>query len=183
MGWSNGEKILLSVLVVLMTTLLSACMSQAERQQVEIELALFMRDYLVENYLDTQGEQAGLTDSGVPGIIIWAPPGRNPDSPTEYADRYRPIRVWLFEHGELIEQNNMVMAIEAYRQTYMNYPEAESWAFYDFAIESISRDRQQAKVYVGVSCGPMCGLGTRYTLQWSAAGGWEITGSEWVWMV
>lgn len=182
MGWRNGEKILLALLVALVTTLAPSWLSRAEREQVEADLALFMCDFIVDNYLVTQGEQTGLTASSVPGIIIWAPPGKNPHSPTEFADRYRPIRVWLSENGQLIEQSNMVMAIEAYRQTYMNYPGSESWAFYDFTIESISRKGQQAEVYVGASCGPMCGLGTRYTLQWTAAAGWEITGSEWVWI-
>jgi hypothetical protein len=183
MVWQKGQRWLLAMLVALMTTLTPACMSRAERQQVETELAVFMRDYIVEQIRGVQIEHPDSTAAKVPVIIIWAPPGRNPDSPTEFADRYRPIRVWLFEKGQLSEQSDMLAAIEEYQQTYMRYLEVESWALYDFAIESISRDGQQAVVYVGALCGAMCGHGTRYMLQRGAAGEWEITGSEWVWLV
>jgi hypothetical protein len=171
------------MLVALMTILTPGCMSREERRQVETELALFMRDYIVEQHRKIQREHPDSPAAKVPVIIIWAPPGRNPDSPTEYADRTRPIRVWLFEDGQLSEQSNMVMAIEAYRQAYMNYPGSESWAFYDIAIESISRTGQQAQVYMGASCGAMCGRGVMLTLECNSSGNWEISETELVWIV
>ncbi len=174
------RRIILTLMVALITALTAACWSRAEREHVEIELAVFMRDYLVEEFLDVHGENSAFE---VPGIIIWAPPGRKPHSPSEFVKLDQPIRVWLYAHSKLSEQSDRITAIEAYQQMYMQYPGSDSWAFYTIGIESIARGWQQAEVYVGAFCGPLCGLGARYTLQRSADGGWEITGSERVWIM
>ena len=77
----------------------------------------------------------------------------------------------------------MSEAIEQYQQTYMHYPQSESWAFYNIGILSVSKAGEQAEVYLGIFCGPLCGIGYRYTLECSSSGGWEITGAERVWIM
>lgn len=174
------RRIRLALMVALMTALTAACWSRAEREQAETELALFMRDYIVEEYLDVHGENSSFE---LPGIIIWAPPGKKPHAPSEFVNLDQPIRVWLYAHSKLSEQSDRITAIEAYQHTFLQYPGSDSWAFYTIGVESIGRGGQQAEVYVGAFCGPLCGLGTRYTLVRNAEGGWEITGSERVWIM
>jgi hypothetical protein len=176
------------MVVSLLSILTPACESQAEREQVEAELALFMRNYSVDEYLDANLAYPASADTAqaalntVPSIIIWAPPGRNPHSPGEFVKLDQPIKVWLFADGQLSEVSDKTAAIDQYRQEYMNYPESESWGFYNFAILSVSSNGQQAEVYLGASGGPMEGAGQVYTLQRSSSGEWEITDFELVWI-
>lgn len=189
MRWKSEKRILLALMVLLLGALTPACTAQAERETVEAELALFMRDHIVNEYLDANlaypasADTAQAAKNPVPSIIIWAPPGRNPHSPNEFVRLDQPTKVWLFADGQLSEVSDKTAAIDQYRQEYMNYPESESWGFYNIGILSVSSKGQQAEVYLGIFCGPLCGIGYRYTLQRSSSGGWEITGAERVWIM
>ena len=182
------NRTLLVLVAALLSFLAPACKSQVEQDQVEAELALFMRDYIVDKYLDANlaypasadSEQAALKT--VPSIIIWAPPGRNPHSPNEFVKLDQPIKVWLFADGQLSEVSDKTAAIDQYRQEYMNYPESESWGYYNIGILSVTSKSQQAEVYLGASGGPMEGTGQVYTLQRSSSGEWVITDFEMVWI-
>ena len=89
----------------------------------------------------------------------------------------------FFRDGQLIEQSDKTAAIAQYEQEFIPNPVTESWGFYSFGIFTVSRDNQQAEVYLGIFCGPMCGIGYMYTLQRDSSAAWNITGSEIVWLV
>ena len=83
----------------------------------------------------------------------------------------------------LSEESDQLAEIQRYRQDYMIYPDNEYWGYYTFGIFSIASDGQQAEVYLGASCGPMCGNGFMITLQRNSSGDWEISDTELVWIV
>ena len=56
-----------------------------------------------------------------------------------------------------------------------------AWGYYEFGVVAMADDKQSAKVYVGASCGPLCGHGFYYTLQRSPSGKWWITDAEHLW--
>jgi hypothetical protein len=92
--------------------------------------------------------------------------------------------VWWYTDGQLTETEDKLKSIEEYRQRYMQDAKSDIWAwgYYEFGIVSIADDLQSAKVYVGASCGPLCGHGMYYTLQRSPSGKWWITDSQNLWV-
>ena len=177
------------ILPILFSQLLLACKPSLAQEQAEDELVAFMLDHIVTEYAAANrtyiapGEQREPVAIHVPSIIIWAPPAKDWDSPGEILKLDQPIQVWSYRDGSLSEQSDQLAAIQRYRQDVMNYPENEYWGYYTFGIFSIADDGQQAEVYLGASCGPMCGSGVMLTLQRNASGDWEISETELVWIV
>lgn len=56
------------------------------------------------------------------------------------------------------------------------------WGIYSFGILEVSPDFQSAEVYIGVSCGGLCGHGVMYTIQRSPSGEWWISDSIELWI-
>ena len=148
-----------------------------------------MLDHIVTEYAGAYrayiapGEQREYITINVPSIIIWAPPAKHWDSPSEILKLDQPIQVWSYRNGSLSEESDQLAEIQRYRQDYMIYPDSEYWGYYTFGIFSIASDGQQAEVYLGASCGPMCGNGFMLTLQRNSSGDWEIVEEELVWIV
>jgi hypothetical protein len=56
-----------------------------------------------------------------------------------------------------------------------------AWGSYDFGIVKLSSDFLSADVYIGASCGPLCGHGVMYKIQRSPSGEWWIYDSMHLW--
>ena len=185
----KADRILLILTTAILSVSMISCSTSTRNEQVNEELVAFMLDHIVMNYVDVRiaasasGDQAEQGANPVPSLIIWAPQGKDAHSPGEILDLENPIKVWMYTGHQLSEVSDPATAIEQYKNEYIQYPETESWGFYNFGIFSVSRDAQQAEVYLGISCGPMCGIGYLYTLQCNTSAGWEITDTELVWIV
>lgn len=116
-------------------------------------------------------------------IIIWAPANKKAKDPWGYLNREAPTRVWWYADGKLIETQDKLKSIEEYKKQYMENPASDIWAwgYYEFGILSIANSGDKAVVYVGVTCGPLCGHGFRYTLKRSPNGEWWISNAEHLW--
>ena len=188
-GAKSRYRYLLVMMLWLLSIPLSACDASARRAQVEAQVVAFMLDHIVQNYASAHVTYSALEEGGekeavpVPSIIIWAPPGKGYHSPHEILEYDQPYRVWMYVDRQLSVAEQASAAIELYERDFINYPLVESWGYYGFGIFSVSRDMQQAEVYLGISCGPMCGSGYMYTLQRNPSGAWEITETELVWIV
>jgi outer membrane protein assembly factor BamB len=155
----------------------------------EDEIVHFVLDFIVEqeiggtiDYIRESG-QPWVEDAPEANLIVWEPPNEDAEYPWELLYEQPPRRVWWYAEGELVELEDGAAAIEEYEQTAMQDPESDIWAwgYYDFAIVSLSEGYQQAQVYVGVSCGPLCGHGYLYTLARSPSGEWWITLGQHLW--
>ncbi|HET7378033.1 MAG TPA: hypothetical protein VFK30_15075, partial [Anaerolineae bacterium] len=116
-------------------------------------------------------------------IIVWAPAIDKPDMSTGFLQSDQPTRVWWYAENQLTETEDKLTSIQKYRQLYMQKtsPDIWAWGYYEFGIVSIADDLQSAKVYVGASCGSLCGHGFYYTLRRSPAGKCWITKGEHLW--
>lgn len=184
--------LLITAACVLGCTLLAACGRPALPDgQADQELGSFMLDYIVRqeiggtaNYIETSG-QPWVDAPPDANIIVWAPPAdKIPSDSLDYLRTDEPLHVWWFAGHQLVEVTDKQEAIQKYRQTYMSNSSSNiwGWGYYEFGILSLSNGDRDAKVYVGVSCGPLCGNGTIYSLHRSDAGKWAITGSEMRWI-
>ncbi len=171
--------------------LLSGCSPSITKESAEKELVSFMLDFIIQqeiggtvDYLQTS-DQPWVDAPPGENIIIWAPPVDKAQDSFESVNSDEPIKVWLYADNTLVEvTTNQKDAIEEYRQTYMSDSQSDIWAwgYYEFGIMSLSSDNQEATIYVGVFCGPLCGHGVMYTLERNSSGKWEITGSERIWI-
>lgn len=154
------------------------------------EIVSFVLDFIVTNEIG--GTADYIESSGMPwvdaapqaNIIVYAPPVGNSNDSWSYVDSSRPISVWWYADNQLTKVEDMQKAIDEYEQIYMNDPKSDifAWGSYDFGILEISKDLRTAKIYVGASCGPLCGHGLFYYLQRSASGEWWIYDSEDLWV-
>ncbi len=187
--FKNGVRSML-VILMLSAVLLSACGPSIPQAQVEQELVPFMLDFIVQQNL---GGKAPYAQSGghlwaeAPqdaALIVWAPPVKSSEqNGTLFVNTDEPTRVWWFADNQLAEVTDKVQAIQAFRQAHFSGDAPEhGWGYYEFGILSVSADGRLAKVYLGISCGPLCGTGTIYTLQRNEAGTWSIKDSEGKWI-
>lgn len=175
-------------LLMAIAIMLSDCSSAFTRKSMENELASFMIDFIIQqnimgpaNYIETSG-QPWVDIPANAKIIIWSHPVEKIDeSTTNYLKDDEPIKVWLYADNKLAEMADKLGTIEHYQMTH-NISNSEtdtaSWGYYDFGILSISDDNNEAKVYIGFLCGPVCGESDIYTLERNDSGKWEITGTE-----
>jgi hypothetical protein len=160
------------------------------RQQAEDEITSFLVDFVVVHEIGGTAEY--IRTSGQPwvdappeaNIIIYAPP-KDTSVGSSYLDTEKPIQVWWYANNQLteVEVEDKLKAIEEYRNRYMKDSSSGIWAwgYYEVGILSISADYQSAEVYVGASCGGLCGHGYRYSLQRSASGKWWIFDGVHLW--
>jgi len=186
---NSNNKII--ALFILSAVLLSTCSSAINKETAEQELVSFMLDFIVQqeiggtaNYIQASG-QPWVDAPPNANIIIWSPPVDyiHEDS-IDYVKSDEPIKVWLFADGKLVEAADKKGAIENYEETNMSNPKSNIWAwgYYEFGIMSISDNGQEATVYVGVSCGPLCGHGVMYTVNRNSFGKWVIKDSKDLWI-
>jgi hypothetical protein len=172
--------------------LLSGCSPAFTKKSIEKELVSFILDFIIQqdirgpaNYIQTSGQPWVDVPTNAK-IIIWAHPVEKIDeNTTNYLKDDEPIKVWLYADNKLAEMADKLGTIKDYQMTH-NISNSEtdtaSWGYYDFGILSISDNNNEAKVYVGFLCGPVCGESDIYTLERNDSGKWEIKDSEFLWM-
>ncbi len=161
----------------------------ADAAQVEIEIVDYLVDFIVRQEIG--GTADYIRNSGQPwvssppkaNIIVWAPANDTPGSGIEFLQSDKPTRVWWYADNKLTETDDKLKSIEEYQQRYMKNASSDIWAwgYYEFGVISVADDKQSAKVYVGASCGPLCGHGFYYTLRRSPSGKWWISKAEHLW--
>ncbi len=161
----------------------------ADNAQAEKEITDFLVDFIVQQEIG--GTADYIRNSGQPwvssppkaNIIVWAPAVEKPGMSTGFLQSAKPTRVWWYADDKLTETDDKLQSIEEYKQRYMQKasPDIWAWGYYEFGVISIADDRQTAKVYVGASCGSLCGHGFYYTLRRSPSGKWWITNAEHLW--
>jgi hypothetical protein len=182
----------LALISLLVASLLSACTQtqSLSKEQAEKELVAFMLDFTLHQELGVTGvtAQSGrhLWANAPPdaSLIVWAPPVTNlDDATTIFVNTDEPSRVWWYAGNQLVEVTDKVEAIQAFRQVHFSGSSpSKGWGYYEFGLFSLSDGNRTAKVYLGVSCGPLCGEGTIYTLQRDDSGEWKITKTEPRWI-
>jgi hypothetical protein len=170
---------------------LSGCSPAISKETAQKELVSFMLDFIVQqeiggtaNYIQTSG-QPWVDAPPNANIIIWSPPVEHVDKDSiEYIESDKPIRVWLYADNKLVEASDKTGTIQNYQKTHMSNPKTDIWAwgYYEFGIMSISNNNQGATIYVGASCGPLCGHGVMYTVKRNASGKWEINDTKDLWV-
>jgi hypothetical protein len=178
-------------MLAVLAALLSSCSPSITKESAEKELVSFMLDFIVQqeiggtaNYIQTSGQPWVDAPPGA-NIIIWSPPVENTQSDSlDYVKSDAPIKVWLYSDHKLVEVTNKQEAVQKYKQTYMSNPQSNIWAwgYYEFGIMSISSNNEEATIYVGASCGPLCGHGVMYTVKRNSSGKWEIRDSKQLWI-
>ncbi len=185
-----GVYILLSAVISL---LLGACGPSIPRTQAEHEVADTMLDYLVSQQVGGSPSYRRMPAqpwSNAPyeaGILVWAPANQNfREQGIDYLETEKPLQVWWLADAALTPvASDMRLAVEDYRSTRITHRPADAkwgWNYTEFGILSMSNGNRQAKVYVGISCGPLCGTGTIYTLQRDDSGKWTMTDEQGVWI-
>jgi hypothetical protein len=169
----------------------SATPTLAPKAASEDEIISFALDFIVKEeilglveYVKTSNE------SWVPGppkanIIIYAPVVHDANHP-EWGPNVnpgQPIKVWWYENDRLVETEQKLEAIHRYTEQFMSTPSADifAWGFYVFGIDSIAEDGSHAKLYMGATCGPVCGHGILYALRRQSSGAWLITDQQFLW--
>lgn len=167
----------------------SSCAPSIPAEQAESELAAFMLDRIAQQ--ETGGPSAPVKGSPQPwaaapadaAIIVWAPPVERiePDS-IKYLRTEQAVRVWWLAGDQLVEVTDRQEAIEAFRQAHMSDPSSRKWGYYEFGILSLTNGNRDAEIYLGVSCGPLCGEGIIYVLHRNDSGQWEIKDTRNIWI-
>ncbi|MBI5296147.1 MAG: PQQ-binding-like beta-propeller repeat protein [Chloroflexi bacterium] len=162
----------------------------ADEDAAREEIISFVLDFIVTNEIG--GTANYIESSGMPwvdaapqaNIIVYSPPKENSNDSWSYIDSDHPISVWWYADNQLTKVEDMQKAIDEYEQIYMNDPQSDifAWGSYDFGILEIGKDLRSAKIYVGASCGPLCGHGLFYYLQRSASGEWWIYDAVDLWV-
>ena len=112
-------------------------------------------------------------------LIVLAEAASGERSETFGVDGDRPLRAWWYADGELYEATDPQQAISIYEERYVNGPTPQRWNRYNFGVISISPDARQAKAYVDLRCGGLCGSGYSLSLKRSLGGAWWKI-SEWM---
>jgi hypothetical protein len=189
----SGRKSIIPFLLFVLfpaVMLLGGCAPQVGSEAAETEIAGFMLDHILSEQIGDASPVVEAIDKPwvqVPldaKLIVWAPPA--PDfgeqTTTSFLDTSQPIKVWRYVDGQISEAADRTGAIRQYREALIQSPASGSWGYYEFGILSVSRGSDEATVYLGISCGPLCGEGLVYTLNRSESGGWEIihTDPRWI---
>lgn len=158
-------------------------------EQARSEIVSFILDFIVKNeigemadYVRTSG-QPWVASPPEASIIVYAPAKGNAEDSWEYLDSQNPITVWWYANNTLTEVEDKQKAIDEYQKKYIDNVSGTIfvWGSYDFGIVKISSDYRSAEIYVGASCGPVCGHGFIYKLQRSLNGKWWIYDSTHLW--
>jgi hypothetical protein len=165
------------------------CTPALASDQAESELAAFMLDRVTRQKI---GVPADLLPSNPQpwaaapqdaDIIIWAPPAdRIEENSIAYLKTDEPIKVWWYAGDQLVEVTDKPEAIAQFRQAHMSNPSSTHWSYYEFGILSLSNGNRDAEIYLGVSCGPLCGEGVIYVVHRNDSGQWETKDIRNVWI-
>jgi hypothetical protein len=176
--------------------LLEACGPSASipRAQAEQEVGAYMLDTIIReqigmpwDYTRTAGQPWSMAPDKV-DLIVWSPVEKFSASGIKFMDRDKALHVWWLAGKQLTEvTSDKAAAVQDYRNTrMMRRPDptesAWGWGYFEYGILSMSEGNRTARVYMGISCGPLCGQGTIYTLERDASGTWTITNSEMRWI-
>jgi hypothetical protein len=180
-----------STALVIITISLIGFFLSVTKDKTEKELVSFMLDFIVQqeiggtvNYIQSSG-QPWVDAPPDANMIVWAPPDKDRAEYTiNYLKSGEPIKVWWFADNQLIETAKKKESIQKYQETHMSDPESNIWAwgYYEFGVLSVSLDNREATIYVGVSCGPVCGHGVIYAVHRNNSGKWEINDSKDIWI-
>jgi hypothetical protein len=135
-------------------------------------------------------DQPWLNASQQTTIIIWASPTDNfnvdknlsnlllMDAPVLRLDA--PISVWWYFNNTLVTAKDKTEAIAKYAELFMSDAPKDGcpYNFSRFGILSLSGNKRDAKVFVAVTNGPLCGMETILLLHQHLFGKWEIIGTE-----
>jgi len=201
------KSIFLSLSIAIILLLIAVVLywhPSSSRQDAEYEIASFMTDLLVKqgpagvetpsDYLYVQeykspiehtetSDQPWLNVSQQNRIIVWASPTDNFDvdkNPSNVLRMDAPISVWWYFDNTLITANDKTEAIAKYVELFVSDAPEDgcSYNFSSFGILSLSSNKRDAKVFVAVANGPLCGIETTLLLHRQLFGKWEITGTE-----
>ncbi len=158
---------------------------------IEGEIVSFAVDYIVTAEIRDMADFIEKTnDPMLPeppkaSIIVYGPIIYAPDHPEwgPNIDEKQPIKVWWYEDDKLAETDQKTEAMYRYHEEYMKKQGVGrfDWSYYAFGIVSVAQDGQQAELYLGTSCGSLCGHGTIYKIRREGPGKWVITGQEFLW--
>jgi len=199
----KGIFLLLSIAIILiLATAVIYWHPFLSRQDAEHEIASFMTDLLVKqgpvgvettsDYLYVQelkspiervetSDQPLLNASQQTTLIVWASPVDNFNADTNFVLRMdTPISVWWYFDNTLLTVNDKTEGIAKYVELFVSdAPEDScSYNFSSFGILSLSSNKKDAKVFVSVGNGPLCGIQTTLLLRRQLSGKWEIIGTE-----
>lgn len=162
----------------------------ASEEKAKNEIVSFVLDFIVKNEIGETAEV--IRTSGSPwvnspphaNIIVYAPPNTNTENSWEYLNLKNPITVWWYADNILTKVDDKQKAIDEYQEKYIDTASGDIfvWGSYEFGIIKISPDFRSAEIYIGASCGPLCGHGVKYILQRSSNGEWWIYDSTLLWM-
>lgn len=158
-----------------------------DKAQAEKEIVDFLVDFIVKEEIVGTVDYIRNTGWGseppAANLIVWAPALEPKEGSFAFLQSDQPTQVWWYADGQLTEKDDQLKSIEDYKQRYMQDAKSDifAWGYYEFGIVSLADDMASAKVYVGASCGPLCGHGFYYTLQRSPSGKWWIVDAQHLW--
>jgi outer membrane protein assembly factor BamB len=156
---------------------------QAENEIIDFALNFIIGDEIIEtaDFIIAHGEP-WIDAPPSANIIIYSTVLGMTDGHL-HVDADTPIRVWWQTEDHLIEVDEKLKAIEEYQSIYMtrDYPSIFTWGYYEIGIAEINPDYRSAVIYIGVSCGRLCGHGVIYTIRRSASGKWWIFSQQTRW--
>ncbi len=159
---------------------------------VEDEIVSFAVDYIVTAEIRDMADfiKNNSGESWMPGppkasIIIYGPVVNDPEHPEwgPHVNDQQAIKVWWYEDDQLAETDQKTEAMSRYEEQFMATPAADifAWGYYDFGIASVTEDGRQAELYIGASCGPLCGHGILYKILRESPGKWRIIDQQFLW--
>jgi hypothetical protein len=166
-----------------------ACTPAISGEKAENELAAFMLGLVVQR--ETGAATTPVKSPPQPwaaapadtAIIVWAPPADKIEENTiEYLKTDEAIKVWWFAGNQMVEVTDKQEAIAQFRQAHMSSPSSTRWGYYEFGILSLSNGNRDAEIYLGISCGPLCGEGVIYVVHRNDTGQWETKEIRNVWI-
>ena len=179
----------LSIFFLAAGSVMSACTPSESPEAAETEIAGFMLDHILSQEIGDASAVISAMDEPwveVPAdamLIVWAPPAEDAgQNPTSFVNSDQPIKVWRYAGHQISEAADKTRAIQQYREARIYPSNSRSWGYYEFGILSLARGNSQAQVYLGVSCGPLCGQGVVYTLERESSGAWQIVDTQPRWI-
>ncbi len=153
----------------------------SSKSDAEDEIIEFMLDDIVEQIEFLSGwlrEKEHIKDQPYysppeSDLIIYTHPEEDSDRALSPVRSGEPVRVWLYDHLQLIEAEDKERAVDEYNEK-MKDGKAVPWAYgtYKFGMKFVNNDLTQAQVYLDHYCGGLCGSGSQLFLQRSPSGEW-----------
>jgi len=181
--------LLLMTAVAIAGLISPGCAPAIASEKAENELAAFMLSLVVQQKIGASADpipsnpQPWAAAPQDAAIIVWAPPAEPiEDNSIEYLKIGEAIRVWWFAGNQLAEVTDKQDAIEQFKQAHISNLSSTHWGYYEFGILSMSNGNRDAEIYLGVSCGVLCGEGVIYVVHRNDSGQWETKDIRNVWI-